>query len=124
MNTPSNDKRTRHGPTSPTLHNRNYYFEPIHRDSPTNLPAMQAGHTHSVERPTPIGGKPPAKRNSTLNISTMEIDSTVRSFTLPRSVTSDQLAKSTTSNRLYYYPSVQDVLDALNRRAFDEESFV
>jgi hypothetical protein len=42
-------------------------------------------------------------------------------------MTSDQIGinqNSTHNNKLYYYPSVQDVLDALNRRSFDKESFV
>ncbi|CAF1916089.1 unnamed protein product [Rotaria magnacalcarata] len=66
------------------------------------------------------------KRNSTINAS--DIASTARSYTLPRSVTTDQITNNNNSakhnNRLYYYPSVQDVLDALNRRSFDKESFV
>jgi len=65
------------------------------------------------------------KRNSSIHPS--DIDSTSRSYTLPRSITTDQIGsnqQTTTTNRLYYYPSVQDVLDALNRRSFDKESFV
>ncbi|UJR21021.1 hypothetical protein I4U23_024121 [Adineta vaga] len=112
------------------LQNKNYHFEPIDHEITTPI-----NNSHSIQRPIPIHNlhsntmnerskKSQTKRNSTININPIEIDSTIRSFALPRSVTSDQIAKNSTTNRLYYYPSVQDVLDALNRRAFDKESFV
>ena len=96
-----------------------YQFQPIEQDSISS----QSNTSHSIQRPVPIErAKKPytfqTKRNSTMNI-----DSSVRSYGLPRSLTSDHLANNS-SNRLYYYPSVQDVLDALNRRSFDKESFV
>jgi hypothetical protein len=71
------------------------------------------------------------KRNSTMAMNPSDMDCATHSYGLPRSMTSDQLGtvpnstnRSNISNRLYYYPSVQDVLDALNRRSFDKESFV
>ncbi len=138
---------------STTLHN-DYQFEPIDHDFPSldisTMPSSaittphQANKAHLIKRPVPITNyhsnsiieRPrkyqqqqqyvlTTKRNSTIN--TSDIDSTTRSYTLPRSMTSDQIGNkqnSTNHNRLYYYPSVQDVLDALNRRSFDKESFV
>lgn len=141
---------------STILHN-DYQFEPIDQDFPSidmgTMPSSTITAPHhlnngySIRRPMPITNyhsNPTmerskkyrqqnyvltTKRNSTINAS--DIDSTARSYTLPRSMTSDQIASNcqststgTTNNRLYYYPSVQDVLDALNRRSFDKESFV
>jgi hypothetical protein len=137
---------------STILHN-DYQFEPIDHDFPSidigTMPSSaittphQTTNGYLVKRPVPITNyhsnpiieRPKkyqqqpyvltTKRNSTINSS--DIDSTTRSYTLPRSMTSDQIGPiqhSTTNNRLYYYPSVQDVLDALNRRSFDKESFV
>ncbi|CAF1440278.1 unnamed protein product [Adineta ricciae] len=123
MNTKNNNNRIIYENPSPILQNQNYYFEPIDHNLKTSTT-----NSHSIQRPTPVDNycskRCSAKRNSTINIIPMETDSTIRSYTLPRSVTADQLAKSSATNRLYYYPSVQDVLDALNRRAFDKESFV
>jgi hypothetical protein len=136
---------------STILHN-DYQFEPIDHDFPSidigTMPSSakttphQITNAHLLKRPVPrtnyhsnpIIERPKkyqqqyvltTKRNSTINSS--DIDSTTRSYTLPRSMTSDQIGinqNSTNTNRLYYYPSVQDVLDALNRRSFDKESFV
>ncbi|CAF4180815.1 unnamed protein product, partial [Rotaria sp. Silwood2] len=141
---------------STILHN-DYQFEPIDHDFPSidvsTIPSSaistpyQANNPHSIKRPVPINNyysnpvieRPKkyhqqqyiltTKRNSTINPS--DIDSTARSYTLTRSLTTDQIGntnnstnRSTNNNRLYYYPSVQDVLDALNRRSFDKESFV
>lgn len=123
MNTKNSNNRIIYENPSPILQNQDYYFEPIDHDLKSSTT-----NSHSIQRPTPSDNhcskRCPTKRNSTINIKPMEIDSTIRSYALPRSVTADQLAKSSTTNRLYYYPSVQDVLDALNRRAFDKESFV
>ncbi|CAF4836250.1 unnamed protein product, partial [Rotaria sp. Silwood1] len=141
---------------STILHN-DYQFEPIDHDFPSieisTIPSSaistpyQPNIGHSIKRPVPINNyhsnpvieRPKkyhqqqyvltTKRNSAINPS--DIDSTARSYTLTRSLTTDQIGntnnstnRSTNNNRLYYYPSVQDVLDALNRRAFDKESFV
>ncbi|CAF1564560.1 unnamed protein product [Adineta ricciae] len=150
---------------STILHN-DYQFEPIDHDFPSidigTMPSSaistpyQTTNPHAIKRPVPINNyhsnpiieRPKkyhqqqyivtTKRNSTINPS--DFESTTHSYTLPRSITSDQIAsngsnntnnnmnssnnRSAHSNRLYYYPSVQDVLDALNRRAFDKESFV
>jgi hypothetical protein len=105
-----------------------YQFQPIDQGCSSNLTSSQINNSHSIQRPVPISNsqtntnierpKKQAKRNSIVNI-----DSTIRSYGIPRSVTSDHLANHPT-NRLYYCPSVQDVLDALNRRSFDKESFV
>lgn len=143
---------------STVLHN-DYHFEPIDHDFPSievgTVPssAMSAPNqpecANVVQRPVPINNRLSntvierpkkynqqpyiinTKRNSTVGINPTDSDSTTQSYTLPRSITSDQIAnnqttsnRSTTNNRLYYYPSVQDVLDALNRRSFDKESFV
>ncbi len=94
-----------------------YQFQPINQDCSSNSNSTQVNNSHLIQRPIPISNYQ-IKRNSTMNI-----DSTIRSYGLSRSITSDQLANHST-NRLYYYPSVQDVLDALNRRSFDKESFV
>ena len=108
---------------------KTYQFQPIEQDSISS----QSNTSHSIQRPIPVSNYPinsstierpkkpytfHAKRNSTMNI-----DSSIRSYGLTRSITSDHLATNP-PNRLYYYPSVQDVLDALNRRSFDKESFV
>ena len=142
---------------STILHN-DYQFEPIDQDFPSidmgTMPSSaittphQTSSGYLIKRPMPITSyhsnpiieRPKkyrqqnyvltTKRNSTINAS--DIDPTARSYTLPRSMTTDQIgsncqsttATTTTHNRLYYYPSVQDVLDALNRRSFDKESFV
>ena len=137
---------------STILHN-DYQFEPIDHDFPSidvgTMPSsaittpIQTTHGYAVKRPVPLTNyhsssiieRPKkyyqqpyvltTKRNSTVHSS--DIDATTRSYTLPRSVTTDQIGMaqhSTTNGRLYYYPSVQDVLDALNRRSFDKESFV
>jgi len=113
-----------------------YQFQPIDHDFSSNSTLSQINNSHSIQRPIPISNyqsntvierpkKPPqqqynfhTKRNSTVNL-----DTTIRSYALPRSMTSEHLANNP-PNRLYYYPSVQDVLDALNRRSFDKESFV
>lgn len=118
-----------------------YQFEPIDQE----VSSLTKSSNHSIQRPIPIhhsfsNVRPstyvlPAKRNSTLDIqsssSTTTInDSNNRTFPLSRSITTDQLASnqrnlSHRTNRLYYCPSVQDVLDALERRAaFDKESMV
>ena len=142
-----------------TVLNNDYHFEPIDHDFPSievgTMPssAISAPNhpdgNHLIQRPVPINSqfsttvieRPKkylqqqyiitTKRNSTVGINPSDTDSTTQSYTLPRSMTSDQIGmnqhsnnRSTTNNRLYYYPSVQDVLDALNRRAFDKESFV
>lgn len=96
-----------------------YQFQPIDQDYSSNKTSPQ----NSIQRPIPVLNKSSpyvlqGKRNSTINI-----DTTIRSYGLPRSMTSEHLANNT-SNRLYHYPSVQDVLDALNRRSFDKESYV
>jgi hypothetical protein len=137
---------------STILHN-DYQFEPIDHDFPSldisTMPSSaistphQTNHAHLIKRPVPLNNhhsnsiveRPQkyhqqqyvltTKRNSTINAS--DIDTTTRSYTLPRSMTTDQLGNNNNlmhNNRLYYYPSVQDVLDALNRRSFDKESFV
>lgn len=110
-----------------------------HRPSSANLikrpVAVNSHHSNTVvERPKKYHQQPyvlSTKRNSTMAINPSEMDSAGHSYGLPRSVTTDHLVmnhnatnRSTTNNRLYYYPSVQDVLDALNRRSFDKESFV
>ncbi|CAF2404249.1 unnamed protein product [Rotaria sp. Silwood2] len=129
--------------TSPILHNKNYYFEPIDRDFSTNLTTSQTNHSHLIQRPVPISNFQlntlmersqqqqqqqyflQTKTNSTTNINSSNIDSTIRSYGLPRSVTTDQFSNNKTSKtRSYYYPSVQDVLDALNRESNFKESFV
>ena len=96
-----------------------YQFQPIDR----SCSSSQINNSHLIQRPVPISSTPKTtsqqyKRNSTINI-----DTTIRSYGLPRSVTSDHLSNNR-PNRLYYYPSVQDVLDALNHRSFEKESFV
>jgi hypothetical protein len=109
-----------------------YQFQPIDHDFSSNSTSSQTNNSHLIQHPIPISNtgierpkKQPqyvlqTKRNSTVNI-----DSTIRSYGLSRSITSDHLANNNnTTNRLYYYPSVQDVLDALNRRSFDKESYV
>jgi len=90
-------------------------FQPIdHEYHP-----MKINNSHSIHRPIPIS------HSTKYNFSTFNLDTTVRSCSnFPRSATSDQLANHSTNKRLYYYPSVQDVLDALNRSSFDKESFV
>ena len=101
MNTKNNNNRIIYENPSPNLQNQNYYFEPIDHNLKTSTT-----NSNSIQRPTPIDNycskRCPTKRNSTINIKPMEIDSTIRSYTLPRSVTADQLAKSSTTNRLYY----------------------
>ena len=81
-----------------------YQFQPI---SP---PPMNTSH------PIPVSHRPnsinPNKRNST-----------IRSSGFPRSITSDHLS-TPPSTRLFTYPSVQDVLNALNQRSFEKESYV
>ena len=137
---------------STILHN-DYQFEPIDHDFPSidigTIPSSAIStpyQANSMKRPIPINNyhsnpivEHPkmyqqqqyiitTKRSSVTNPSDM--DSTTRSYTLPRSITTDQIDNnnnnnnSTNNSRLYYYPSVQDVLDALNRRSFDKESFV
>lgn len=76
--------------------------------------------SHPIQRPIPVSHRPnstnPNKRNST-----------IRSSGLPRSITSDHLASHPIpppSSRLFTYPSVQDVLNALNQRSFEKESYV
>jgi hypothetical protein len=115
----NNNNRILYGKESP------YQFQPIDCDFSSNSTSSQINNSHLIQRPIPISNpkKSPqyvlqTKRNSTANI-----DTTIRSSGIPRSVTSDHIASNTT-NRLYYYPSIQDVLDALNRRSFDKESFV
>lgn len=118
---PSSAKTTPHQITNAQLLKRpvprtNYHSNPIIERPKKYQQQQQQQHQQYVLT---------TKRNSTINPS--DIDSTTRSYTLPRSMTSDQIGanlNSTTNNRLYYYPSVQDVLDALNRRSFDKESFV
>ncbi|CAF3724556.1 unnamed protein product [Adineta steineri] len=151
----NNNNRMLYENASTILHN-DYQFEPIDHDFPSidisTMPSSaistphQVNNPHVIKRPVPINNyhsnpvieRPKkyhqqqyvitTKRNSTINPS--DFDSTTRSYTLPRSMTSDQISNnnnnnsSTNNNRLYYYPSVQDVLDALNRRSFDKESFV
>jgi len=96
-----------------------YQFQPIDQDFSSNSRLSQLNNSHLIQRPEkPLQYSLQAKRNSIVNI-----DPTIRSYGLPRSVTSDQLANNI-PQRLYYCPSVQDVLDALNRRSFDKESFV
>lgn len=138
----SNHNRISGEHPSTILHD-DYHFEPIDHDFSSLSSTHQGHHSHLIQRPVPIASthsnevterpkKPqtyrlPAKRNSTISINPMDLNSANRSFTLSRSVTSDQLANSQNHNRthrLYYCPSVQDVLDALQRRAFDKESFV
>ena len=123
-----NNNRLLYENASAILHNKKYHFEPIDRDfslSPASS-SSQSNTSSIIQRPIPISNTQQQyvlqpKRNSTINI-----DSTIRSYALPRSMTSDQLTNNNnnTTNRLYYYPSVQDVLDALNRRSFDKESYV
>ena len=97
-----------------------YQFQPIDQDCSTNSTSSQKNPSHLIQRPVPIQTNANTKKRN----STADINAPIRSYGgLPRSVTSDQLVNHTT-NRLYYYPSVQDVLDALNRRSFDKESFV
>lgn len=112
-----------------------YQFEPIDQE----VSSLIKSSNHSIQRPIPIhhshSNVLPAKRNSTLDIQSSSSTTTMndpnnRTFPLSRSITTDQLAsnhKNTShrTNRLYYCPSVQDVLDALERRAtFDKESMV
>lgn len=112
-----------------------YQFEPIDQE----ISSLTKSSNHFIQRPIPIHHSQsnvmnerssyvlPAKRNSTLNIqsTTTMNDSNNRTFPLSRSITTDQLASNHhRTTRLYYYPSVQDVLDALERRAFDKESMV
>lgn len=110
--------------------NDNYHFEPIDHD------LTSTSTNHFIQRPVPICNAQSknftsyglsAKRNSTTNI-----DVNNRSCQLARSVTSDHLATNTKYqnknqakvNRLQYWPSVQDVLDALEQRSYEKESFV
>jgi hypothetical protein len=152
----NNNNRMLYENASTILHN-DYQFEPIDHDFPSidigTMPSSaittpyQTNNPQLIKRPVPMTNyhsnpiieRPKkyhqqqyvltTKRNSTIN--TSDMDSTTRSYTLPRSITSDQIRntnnstnRTSTHNRLYYYPSVQDVLDALNRRSFDKESFV
>ncbi len=97
-----------------------YQFQPIDQDCSSNSTPSQGNPTsHLIQRPVPVQTNTNTKKRN----STVDINATIRSCGLPRSITSDRLVTHTT-NRLYYYPSVQDVLDALNRRSFDKESFV
>ncbi|CAF5179218.1 unnamed protein product, partial [Rotaria magnacalcarata] len=113
--------------------------EPIDRDLSTNAaPPARMNQAHLIQRPVPISncnlnkiiehsheqqqqqqqGFSQKNRNTTMNFKPSPTDSTMRSCALPRSITTDQFAISKTqTNRLYYYPSVQDVLDALNRHS-------
>ena len=124
------------------IYNDNYHFEPIDHDSSSSSTMDRPQTTTQfIERPVPIcHSQSNGKLENTTNIcaynsltkrnSTIPTDENNRSFQLPRSITSDQL--STTKhqshhskiNRLYCYPSVQDVLDALQQRSFEKESFV
>lgn len=139
----NNNQRILYENTSTILHNKNYYFEPIDRDcSPSNSSSSQANYAHIIQRPVPISNYnlnnidehsqqqehedfSKAKRNSTMSLKQPSMDSTIRPCALPRSVTTDQFAiNKNQANRLYYYPSVQDVLDALNRHSNFKESIV
>ncbi|CAF4651421.1 unnamed protein product [Rotaria sp. Silwood1] len=138
----NSNKRILNENTSTILHNKNYYFEPIDRDFSTNLTTSQTNHSHSIQRPVPISNYQlntvmersqqyqqsyslQTKTNSTMNINPSNIDLTIRSYGLPRSITTDQFSNNKNSkNRSYYYPSVQDVLDALNQDSNFKESFV
>jgi hypothetical protein len=134
----NNNNRILYENASTLLHNKNYHFQPINQGFPSNSAiSSQTNHSNLIQRPIPISTYRSnasiqqqqytlqTKTNSTVNINTSDIDTTIRSYVLPRSITTDQIAINTnTTNRLYYYPSVQDVLDALNRRSFDKESFV
>lgn len=105
-----------------------YQFQPINQDYSSNLTSSQINNSHLIQRPVPISNNERSKKSSQYSFqakrnSTVNIDTTIRSYGLPRSMTSEHLANNT-PNRLYYYPSVQDVLDALNRRSFDKESYV
>ncbi|CAF3407386.1 unnamed protein product [Rotaria sp. Silwood1] len=138
----NSNKRILNENTSTILHNKNYYFEPIDRDFSTNLTTSQTNHSHSIQRPVPISNYQlntvmersqqyqqsyslQTKTNSTMNINPSNIDLTIRSYGLPRSITTDQFSNNKNpKNRSYYYPSVQDVLDALNQDSNFKESFV
>ena len=114
--------------------NNSYQFQPIDQDFPSNSTTSPSiNSSHSIQRPIPISHHPPprpmstiecSKKHSAKRNSTIYIDTTIRSAGFPRSMTSDHLASHPPSNRLYYYPSVQDVLNALNQRSFEKESFV
>jgi hypothetical protein len=138
----NNNNQILYEDASTILQNKNYQFKPIDHDFSSNSTSSQIDNSHLIQRPIPISNyssntvieRPKTsqqqyvlqtKRNSALNINPSDIDSTIRSYALSRSMTSDQLANNNnTTKRLYYCPSVQDVLDALNRRAFDKESYV
>ncbi|CAF1461465.1 unnamed protein product [Adineta steineri] len=143
MNNNNSNNRILYDNATTILHNKNYYFEPIDHASTSNSTSIQINNSQIIQRPVPIMNHhhhhhsdkvneqpkkhqymPQTKRNSTIDMNPSNIDSTIRSHALSRSVTTDRLARNTTTNKLYYYPSVQDVLDALNRRSFDKESFV
>ena len=122
------------------LHNKDHHFESIDHDLSPSLILSQTNDSNLVQHPVPrlnyrsadtdVECSPPqhfvqAKRNSTININPSNTDSTIRSYALPRSITTDQfITNKNTSQQLYYYPSVQDVLDALNRRSNFKETFV
>ena len=131
MNSNQNN-RISYDNASTSLHNKNYHFQPIDQDFSS---ISAASSSNLIQRPIPISNYRSntslqqhtlqTKRNSTVNINSSDIDTTIRSYVIPRSITTDQIAiTNNATNRLYYYPSVQDVLDALNRRSFDKESFV
>ncbi|CAM2708404.1 unnamed protein product [Rotaria socialis] len=147
MNNNNNNHRILYENASTILSNKNFYFEPIDRDLSTNAaPPSQINQVHLIQRPVPISNYnlnkiiehsqeqqqqqqqqsfSQRKRNTTMNFKSSPTDSTMRSCALPRSITTDQFAiNKTQTNRLYYYPSVQDVLDALNRHSNFKESIV
>lgn len=132
----NNNNRISYDNASTILHNKNYHFQPIDQDfSSISTVSSTSNHSNLIQRPIPISNHRSntslqqhtlqTKRNSTVNINSSDIDTTIRSYVIPRSITTDQIAiTNSATNRLYYFPSVQDVLDALNRRSFDKESFV
>jgi hypothetical protein len=133
----NNNNRILYENASATLPN-NYHFQPIDHDFSSISPLYPTNNSQLIQRPIPMSNhhsntvteRPKSqqqyvlqtKRNSTVNINSSDTNPTMRSYGLPRSITSDHLANTT--NRSYHYPSVQDVLDALNRRSFDRESYV
>jgi len=103
----------------------NYHFEPIDHDFSSTSTLTQTNNSHLIQRPIPLANYPIIERpNKQQYVSQTKRNLNIQSYALPRSMTSGHLGNNHTTNKFCYYPSVQDVLDALNRSSFDKESFV
>src|SRR4051812_27981256 len=67
-----------------------YEFQPINQDYSSNLTSSQINNAHLIQRPVPISNTERPKKSSQYSFhakrnSTVNIDTTIRSYGLPRS---------------------------------------